>query len=197
MDPRVTELHCIMPLANMASVMQHGILSHERTARLPHHSFALQPVQDRRDQKEVQGGLRLHQYANLYFHARNPMMYLRQGEAAQLCVLRVSTEVFGIPSTVITDQNAASNYVRFLAPSQWRLLDFDDIFAMDWNHPDDQIRHWRHKSRKCAEVLVPHGIEPKFIEGAYAVDAQVAATIAGVAPRLPVTLSPELFFRER
>jgi hypothetical protein len=38
----------------------------------------------------------------------------------------------GINGTVISAQNAASNYVRFLDPSQWELLDFDDIYAMDW-----------------------------------------------------------------
>ena len=80
-DPRVTEFHCIMPIANLASVMNHGILSHERAAKRPHRSVALQPVQDKRDKKQVPGGLKLHQYANLYFHARNPMMYKRQAEA--------------------------------------------------------------------------------------------------------------------
>ena len=30
MDPRVIEFHCIMPIGNVPSVMDHGILSHER-----------------------------------------------------------------------------------------------------------------------------------------------------------------------
>ena len=53
MDPRVAELHCIMPIANLSSVLAHGILSYERAARLRHESVAMQPVQDRRDQKQV------------------------------------------------------------------------------------------------------------------------------------------------
>ena len=138
MDPRVTELHCIMPIGNLASVMQQGILSHEHAAKLKHHSVAMQPVQDRRDKKQVPGGLKLHQYANLYFHARNPMMFKRRGQASDLCVLRVSTLVLTLPGTVISDQNAASDYVRFLAPRQWQVLDFDAIYAMDWRHPNDQ-----------------------------------------------------------
>jgi len=56
-EPRVTELHCIVPLANIASVMAHGILSHERASKLPHHSVAMQPIQDKRDQKQVPVGL--------------------------------------------------------------------------------------------------------------------------------------------
>jgi hypothetical protein len=152
-------------------------------------------VQDRRDQKQVPGGLKLHQYANLYFHARNPMMYVRQAEVQSLCVLRVSIDVLKLHGVAITDQNAASNYVRFLAPQQWTVLDFDDIFAMDWNHPDDQIRYWRHKSRKCAEVLVPHAVEPRFITGSYVADPAVASKVSAAAPNLLVTVNPVLFFR--
>jgi hypothetical protein len=98
MDPRVTELHCIMPIANIASVLQHGLLSHERAARLPHCSVAMQLMQDRRDVKTVPGGLKLHQYANLYFHGRNPMLSVRRIE--DICVLRVSTSVLGFEGAV-------------------------------------------------------------------------------------------------
>ena len=40
-----------MPIANVSSVMEHGILSYERAAKLMHHSVALQQVQDRRAKK--------------------------------------------------------------------------------------------------------------------------------------------------
>lgn len=86
MDARVTEFQCIMPLENIPSVLAHGILSYELAARLPHRSVAMEEVQDKRDVKQVPGGLKLHQYANLYFHARNPMMYKRRGNASGLCV---------------------------------------------------------------------------------------------------------------
>ncbi len=195
MDPRVTELHCIMPMANITSVMAQGIVSYERAAGLAHRSVALQPVQDKRDQKQVPGGLRLHQYANLYFDARNPMMSARRAEAPNLSVLRVSTEVLALTGTVISDQNAASNYVRFLHPSQWGLLNFDDIFALDWRHPDDQIRQWRHASRKCAEVLVPQRVEPGLLTGAYVVDAGAEGQLRHLGCTLPITVNPMLFFR--
>lgn len=195
MDSRVTELHCIMPTANIGSVMEHGILSYERAAKLPHRSVALQPVQDKRDQKQVPGGLKLHQYTNLYFHARNPMMFKRKEEAPSLCVLRISKRVMHLKGTVITDQNAASNYVRFLHPSQWQMLDFDDIYAMDWAHHDDQIAYWRHKARKCAEILVPQRVEPAYLIGAYVVDAAAETRLSGHGFGLPVTVNPVLFFR--
>lgn len=195
MDARVTELHCIMPIGNVPSVLAHGILSYERAANLSHHSIAMQPVQDRRDQKHVPGGLKLHQYANLYFHARNPMLYKRLNEAEQLCVLRVSNEVLAIDGAVVCDRNAASEYVRFLHPSQWQLLPFDDIYAMDWRHPGDQIAYWRHKTVKCAEVLVPHRVEPRFLLGAYVVDSAAGARLMAQQTGLPIAVNAMLFFR--
>src|SRR6266481_4131088 len=136
MDPRVTELQCIMPLKNTPSVLQRGILSNERAAELPHDSIAMPEVQERRDPKPIPHGLKLHQYANLYFHARNPMMYSRQEQASELCVLRVSLSILQLKGVVIADRNAASNWVRFLRPSQWQLLDFDRILATDWRDSD-------------------------------------------------------------
>ena len=185
-----------MPMTNIRSVVAHGLLSYARAAALAHASVAMQPVQDRRDQKIVPGGLKLHQYANLYFHARNPMLYKRLGEADALCVLRISTEVLALDGAVISDQNAASDYVRFLHPSQWQFLDFDAIYAMNWKHPDDQIAEWRHKSRKCAEVLVPNRVESRFLRGAYVIDAQAEQRLRGLGFEMPISVDPVLFFRQ-
>lgn len=195
MDPRVIELHCITPMANVRSVMEHGILSYEQAAKLKHHSVAMASIQERRDRKRVPGGLRLHQYANLYFHARNPMMFKRKNEAPSLCVLRVSTKVFGVEGTVIADQNAASDYVRFLHPRDWSYLDLDAIYAEDWRHPDDQVAYWRHKARKCAEVLVPKRIHPDNLMGAYVVNNPAAVKLCKLGFPFPVTIEPVLFFR--
>lgn len=184
-----------MPMDNVPSVLEHGILSFEQAAKLAHHSVAMQEVQDRRDHKQVPGGLKLHQYANLYFHARNPMLFKRKDEAASLCVLRVSTAVCSIQGVVLADSNASSDYVRFLHPSQWNLLDFDAIYAMDWTHPNDRIAYYRHRSRKCAEVLVPHHIEPRFLVGAYVVDNAAASRLASLGFHLPVAVDSVLFFR--
>lgn len=152
-------------------------------------------MQDRRDHKRVPGGLKLHQYANLYFHARNPMLHKRLEEVNELCVLRVSTQVLALEGAVITDQNAASDYVRFLAPTQWQLLAWDDIFAMDWRHPGNQIAYWRHKSRKCAEVLIPRRVAPCHLAGAYVIDAASATRLAELGCTLPIAVDPVLFFR--
>src|SRR5882762_10283562 len=105
MNTRVTEFQCIMPLENIPSVLKLGILTNERAAKLEHRSVAMEEVEEKRDQKHVPGGLRLHQYANLYFHARNPMLYKRKSEGSSLCVLRISIEVLQVAGVVLADCN--------------------------------------------------------------------------------------------
>jgi len=85
-----------MPIANIASVLRRGVLSNERSEKLKHESVALQAVQDKRHSKQVPGGLRVHQYANLYFDARNPMMSKRRDQADELRVLRISLKVLKV-----------------------------------------------------------------------------------------------------
>lgn len=194
MDPRVTELHCIMPIGNISSVLQHGILSHEQASKLSHASVAMEAIQEKRDKKHVLGGLKLHQYANLYFHARNPMLFKRRSQASDLWVLRISTAVIHSPGVVFADSNASSEYVRFLSPTQWQLLHFDDIYAMNWRHPDDQIAYFRHRSRKCAEVLVPQRVECRFLTGAWVVNQTAATKLAAIGFALPIAIDPALFF---
>lgn len=182
-----------MPLVNIQSVREHGILSYERAAKLKHHSVAMPAVQDLRDKKRVPRGLKLHQYANLYFHARNPMMFKRKNDATNICVLRVSTAVLKIDGVVITDCNAASDYVRFLHPSQISLLDFDAIFALDWRHQNDPAAYWRHRSQKCAEILVPHSVDSKYVTGAYVVNRDVAVRLHQIFD-LPIEIDSGMFF---
>jgi len=194
MDPRVAEFQCIMPLDNIPSVLKHGILSNERAAKILHKSVAMQPVQDRRDEKQVIGGLKLHQYANLYFHARNPMMYSRKEQADSLCVLRVSTAVLELEGVVIADRNAAGGWARFLHPSQWSLLDFDRIYALDWRH-SDKFEYFDRKTKKCAEVLVPHVVDPRFLTGAWVVDNAATKRLAELGFPFRIEIDPVLFFR--
>ncbi len=121
------------------------------------------------------------------------MLSVRRHE--DVCVLRISTAVLQIQGTVITDQNAASKYVRFYAPAQSNLLDFNDIYARDWRHPDDQIREWQHKSSKCAEVLVPRRVQTNMMLGAYVVDGAARVRLSEAGFALPVSIDADFFFR--
>ena len=193
---RIQEFHNIVPITNLMSVLEHGLLSHESAAKIAHQDISMPEVQENRDKTRVPGGLTLHQYANVYFHARNPMMFKRKGVADKICILRVNKSILSIEGVVVTDQNAASNYVRFLAPFQVNetTLDLDGIYADDWRH-EDKIEYWRRKSRKCAEVLVPHRIDPEYFMGIYVVDQAAADRLIGLGVWLPIAINGNLFFR--
>ncbi|HZT05706.1 MAG TPA: DUF4433 domain-containing protein [Chloroflexota bacterium] len=185
-------------MENLPSILQSGVLSHTRATNLEHASMADPVVQQIRAGVVVAGGRRLHQYANLYINARNPMMYaLSMGpNSTQLCVLRISPDVLDLPGVVVTDQNAASGHARFSPPSAGLpLLDRDYVFARYWTHPEDQIAEWRHKAAMCAEVLVPDVVPAQHILGIYVPTQDGAQAVASVAPDIPIEVKSDLFFR--
>ena len=142
----VAELHFITSIDNLGSILMRGILSHNRAARLQHRSVASEDVQDIRRGKSVPGGSSLHSYANLYFDARNPMMYCLL-HREDLVVVRVSADVLDIPDTVVTDGNAASAGTRFYpAPEGLRHLNPELIFARYWTDSD----YWQMKEKKAS-----------------------------------------------
>ena len=72
----LTEFHYITPINNMRSILKNGVLSHKLAKDIEHDSIAAPEIQDLRAKSIGPQGARLHDYVNLYFHARNPMMYL-------------------------------------------------------------------------------------------------------------------------
>jgi ssDNA thymidine ADP-ribosyltransferase, DarT len=194
------ELHYIAHFDNLASICRSGLLSHERAKKVEHRSVAMEEIQDRRAHKSVPGGRALHAYVNLYFYARNPMLYKRQGVHADLGVLRISPTVLDLPGVVITDRNAASDYARFYpSPRGLANVEGDLIFAEYWTHPDDQIEEWRHKSIMCAEVLAPDRVGPEHILGGYVSNIDSRDRLHGLMREagvdLPLTVDQHLFFR--
>lgn len=180
-------------------MLELGLLCHEEASKLPHRSVAMAEIQERRSTKVVPNGLPLHLYVNLYFHARNPMLSKLRGHHADLCVLRIDPAVLDHPNVVITSQNASSNYVRFYSsPDGLAYLDKDLIYAESWVH-EDQIEEWRHKSIKCAEVLVPNKLDSVYIKGAYVSNQitkeQAQASLEAAKIDLELTIQRDLFFQ--
>ncbi len=123
------------------------------------------------------------------------MLYKRRAQHLDLCVLQVSTGVLDLPGVVITDMNASSNYARFAAaPGGLSIVDRNLTFAEDWTDPD-QIQYYRKKSAKCAEVLVPGRVDPRFIVGAYVSCQQAMAKLNGLGTGISVSINGHMFFR--
>lgn len=195
---RVTELHFITHVANLGSIVAYGILSHNLVARRfpAHKSVASEQIQDRRVGKRVPQGRLLHDYANLYFDARNAMMYtLLKNSAGPLAVVRVNPAVLDLPDSVVTDGNAASDDTAFFpSPRGLAWLDEDKVYADSWDHPD----YWTKvelKRLRCAEVLVPNQVESQFIIGCYVDHRNRRRECSSQSPRLPVEVNAHVFFR--
>jgi len=192
----VTELHFITSIENLGSILERGILSHDRAARVNHKSVALKDVQDRRRDKRVPNGGRLHGYANLYFHARNPMMYyLKHNDYNDLAVIRVSPAVLDLPDAVLADGNAASVGTRFY-PSPNGLADLDSqrIFAWSWNDTDFWAKQEKKRARN-AEVLIPNLVASRYIRGCYVDTPEKRAFCEGLDDLPTVTVNRGIFFR--
>lgn len=190
----LVELHYITPISNLLSIIEHGLLSNRQVRSLASTSIAMPEVQDIRERKVVPGGLPLHNYVNLYVCARNPMLYKRLSGRLALCVLALDPSVVDLPGVVVTDQNAASKYVRFGAgASGLKLVDRGRTFARDWTDPDE-VEAWRKKSAKCAEVLIPHRVPSNFIQGAYVCNAAVGSRVMALGIEIAVSENSEMFF---
>jgi hypothetical protein len=163
----ISELHYITPMKNVPSILQCGILSHNRAAKLNHDDISMREIQDVRAKKRVPGGLALHDYANLYFNGRNKMMATRRPEQDRLCVLRVSTEALNSPAP---SSPIKMHHQSMRCSCRLHLGCRNFTATRSLCVRGNQIREWRLGSLVCAELLVPHVVSPKLILGAYVLD---------------------------
>ena len=191
---RIKELHYISPIVTVPSIITHGILSHRRAEQLPHVDISMDEVQQRRSQKSVPGGKNLHEYANLYFDAHNPMLSRRRENNSDICILRVLPEVLYLPDVIITDRNASSDYVRFFNfPMGLQYVDEEKIYAQYWTDNDPFI-YMEKKSKKCAEVLVPDKVDPAYIFAAYVYDENSKEKLLNMGFGRQVDIKPGIYF---
>jgi len=191
----ISELHFIASITDAPSIMDKGILCHDLAQKLAHQDLSMPEVQGRRTVRTVPGGRPLHDYANLYIHARNPMLFVRKERHAEICVFRIRTTVLYLPGAVIADGNAASDYTAFWpAPDGLAKLDGALVLAEYWTDPDT-FAYWNKKRVRCAEVLVPQCVPPEHILGAYVSCDEALARLRAVAPQLTVAVDAHLFFR--
>jgi len=189
------ELHYITDITNMPSIMANGILSHNLAKRLPHKSVAMAEIQERRDRKRVPPGKLLHDYVNLYFHARNPMLYKLKDLHAELCVLKIDKEVLNLLNVVITDRNASCDFAKFApSPSGLSGVNTSLVFAEFWTDLDPIKKDYK-KSVKCAEVLVPNKVDVCNIIGAYVSCNEAKSELEKITPNLNIIINPYLFFK--
>lgn len=188
----VSELHYMTPMANLGSIASLGLLSHARAAKLTHESVAMEEVQDIRAGKRVPGRRPLHEYANLYFHARNAMMFTRRCD--DLVVVRIASTILDLDDVVISDGNAANKQTLFYpSPAGLANLDAARVYAKWWTAPDYWEKQERKRQRQ-AEVLVPDCVSPEYILGCYARRAHAVRRCRQLVADWAVEVNPDVYF---
>lgn len=195
----VKELHYITHIDNLKSILQNGILCYNKAKKIQCKSIADPEIQKRRNKVIPGANRKLHDYVNLYFNARNPMMFKRKDIHKELAVLWVDSTILDETGVVISDRNASSDYARFYpSPGGLESLDGTLVYADDWRH-EDTFQYWKRKSAVCAEVLVPNFVPPKFITGIYVSCAEsnqkVVSLLAGTQISNKVGVKSNLFFQ--
>ncbi len=194
------ELHYIAAISNVASILLHGILSNHliKRRKIEHESVADSNVQDTRSRIVVPGqrGRPLHHYANLYFNARNTMLYrIHRHEGKKVCVIRVNPSVIELPEVVIADGNAASEeFTAFWAyPDGLDRIEEEIVYARSWNHANFIVKATR-KRQMCAEVLVPDHVDSDYITGIYVCNNSDRDDLAEICDHEMLTVRSYLFF---
>lgn len=199
----LAELHYLTSIENLASICEHGVLSHYLAAKLPHVDLSNPRMQDLRKDKMVayagqERSRKLHSYANLFLHGRNSMLKdlcFTHGHRT-VAVLAVDAEVLDRPA-VIADQNAASKYAHFCAsPDGLEHLHEHYVLAREWGDPTvDQIDYWRRKSRRSAEVLVPDRVDAGYLCGGYVSCEDSYERCQALDLPFDVSVDADLFFQ--
>lgn len=196
----VKSLYYITHINNLPSILQQGILSHEKVEEL---QVTYQPIYDsrivsNRKDKCTPEKNSLWAYANLYFQPRNPMMYrvIHEQDKRNIAILGVKPEILQIDGSLITDGNAANNPTQFFAvrkglevlEKQWKII------QNDWWKDQDGS-----KRKIMSECLIPKRISPEFIHSIFVADYAAKERVESIiaSTKVHVVPEPHMFFQPK
>ena len=186
-------LYHMTDLMNLASVLQHGLLSHNEAHRrgLVSKDISNQEVNKRRGETLIDD-TPLHDYVNFYFQPKNPMLSVKRDIQTQIVFLGADPRLLLEPTTVFSDGNAAADKTTFYRSTA--LLDqlpWEAINAAYWNDFEDG------KRIKCAEILVYPKVETSNILKIFChsiARARAVQTVADSGMSIPVESAQHFYF---
>ena len=198
-------VYYIAPMANLASILRHGVLSHNAVERED-----LQPeviydasIVARRGERRTPDGKTLWDFANFYFNARNAMMYrVHQVEGRDLAVLFMRRRLLDSGKNQLLDSgkyvavgNAASQHSEILPAAEGlKRIQSDAVMeklrADVWDEGEE-------KRLMMSELLVPDRVAPGNIQSIYVPTAEKAAEVRqrlDLPPGVDAIPHPDMFF---
>ena len=189
---------------NLKSILKKGLLSHRRANAWSFKNWIIkkQVIYDKdvieRRKKKTFKNHSLLDYANVYFQARNPMLYrvIKEFGEREIIVLEIKSSIINNSDAVITDGNAAVLGTHFF---DYKNID-KGLSCLDktlfekgyWIDIEDG------KRKIMAEVLIPNQIPRENITGIYTNSQQTSQKIKeelkGSVNDIPVISHPWMFF---
>lgn len=139
----------------------------------------------------------LHDYANLYFNPRNPMMYylINHKNLDDLCIICVNKRVLDLEGTVVSDRNAASELAAFESVDKGkRYINFSKVFAKYWTS-DNPLEQYENKQIQCAEVLVLNKVPVEYLIGVIVCTQKAKIKVEKLNLGIKVAINKRLFFQ--
>jgi len=179
---------------NLLSILQHGVLSHEKAASLSSAEVYDEQIVARRRDKKTPDGNNLWRFANFYFQPRNPMLYrVFRCERHDVAVLHLRGALVE-KARYVSIGNAASSASRFMDVKEGIAEIKSDkmqkiLRAEIWRGEDEQ------KRLIMSELLVPGDAPPEYIDTVYVPNENIARkTTRQLSGKAHVVPEPNLFF---
>ncbi len=196
--PDIRNLYYITHIDNLPSILEKGILSHERIEddQVQFARIYNTEIVNVRKGKSTPSQKSLWSYANLYFQPRNPMMYrlVQESGVSDLAVLGVSEKVLQTPDVFISDGNAANTPTQFYPISSGlkMLRQQRKILQSEWWNTLDGS-----KRKIMAECLVPNSVGPEFINSVYVANEEARMRVSEKIGSRSVSVisEPQMFFQ--
>lgn len=191
----------ITHIMNLSSILEKGILSHSQVDK---EQVSYTPIYDTgivnmRQGKHLPNGKSLWEYANLYFKARNAMLYrvVHDKSANDIAVILIKPSILSRRNIFISNGNAASTASEFYAmpDGQSQIPNIAKEIKNDWWSQGDGS-----KRKMMAECLIPGYVHQSAIKGVYVgtpsalESAKSSVEKAGRTKEVEIVEDPALFF---
>lgn len=196
---KIKSLYYITHINNLPSIFQHGILSHQQVIE---RGLSPTPIYNaeivaRRQQRSTPNGRSLWEYANLYFQARNPMLYkvLSETNKHNVVILGIKPRVLDTEGALIALGNAAHSLTELVDVKTGLQVinrDYWSILNSDWWKTEDGT-----KRKIMAECLIPEAVPPTEIHSVYVVSQEISECIRRQLSSVEVVVEPHMFFQPR